>query len=217
MAVTSTHHEPPQVAQQPASREPALRWDRTVIGLLVAAAGTGWLLAELGVAVPWHLAPAAALVVVGVALLLSLLGGRDRAGLVVLGVVLTVVAIGVGVGADRFAGPVGDRVLVPGPTGWPAATRIAAGTVTIDLTRAELPAAGRLDVGVGAGRVVLRLPAEPRVRVQATVVMGTVVVDGEAVQQGVDLDWSDPAPAPAPPTVVIDLGAGDLEVSHARP
>jgi hypothetical protein len=93
-----------------------------VTGVLLTAAGTGWLLDELGVPVPWLLAPAAALLVVGVALLLGLLGGHGRGGLVALGVGLAVVAVAIGIGADRFAGPVGDRTIAPGPAGRPPTT-----------------------------------------------------------------------------------------------
>lgn len=206
--VTGTRPAPP------AHRPSALHWDRMVLGLLVAALGVGWLLDGLGVAVPWRLAPAAAVAVVGLALLLSLAGGRGRGGLVSLGIVLLLVAAAVGVGADRFAGPVGDRTIAPSAAGWPAPTRLSAGTVTVDLTRDAFPATGRLDVEVGAGRVVVLLPADRAVRVHGTVVMGTVVVDGVAAQQGVDLDWTSPDPAPV--DLVVAVGAGDVEVTHER-
>jgi Cell wall-active antibiotics response 4TMS YvqF len=215
--VTSTHETPaarPEAPSAPTGR--ILRWDRLVTGLLLAAAGTGWLLTELGATVPWHLGPAAALVVIGAALVLSLAGGRGRGNLAALGIVIAVVAIGIGIGADRFAGPVGDRTLTPGTAAWPAPTRIAAGTVTVDLTRAPLPTAGRLDVRVGTGRVVVRLPADRAVQVRASIVAGTVTVDGDPVQQGLDIRWTDPAGATAPLVVALDLGAGDVEVSRAR-
>lgn len=199
---------------RPVPRPGGPRWDRMVVGLLLAAGGVGWLLDGLGVAVPWRFAPAAAVVVVGLALLLSLAGGRGRGGLVPLGIVLLAVAVAVGVGADRFAGPVGDRTITPSVTGWPAAAQVSAGTVTVDLTRGELPAAGRVDVELGAGRVVVLLPADRTVRVHGTVVMGTVVVDGVAAQQGVDLDWTSPDPSPV--DVEIAVGAGDVEVTHER-
>lgn len=209
----STVHAPAPQARSTRT-DTGVRWDRVVLGLLVAAVGIGWLAEELGASVPWSLLPAVGLVLVGVALLVSLTGGRGRSGLVVLGVVLLGVAISVGVGAERFAGPVGDRVVAPVTEVWPAPTRVAAGTVTVDLTRGPLPAAGRLDVAVGAGRVVVRLPDDRPVRVEARVVLGTVRVDGEAVRQGVDLQWIDPATARAPVAVVVDVGAGDVEVFH---
>jgi hypothetical protein len=198
-------------------RRPGPRWGRIVLGLLLTAAGAGWLLDGLSVEVPWNLFPATGLIVVGAVLLLSLAGGTGRADVVVTGIVLLLVAVAVGAGAGRFAGPPGDRTIVPSTAGWPAPTRISAGTVTVDLTDTPLPAAGRLDVAVGAGRVVVRLPAEPAVRVHSTVVMGTIVADGVAIGQGVDLDWTAPGTAAAPVTVDIGVGAGEVEVSHERP
>ncbi len=203
------------VPHPPSPRADAgVRWDRLVLGLLLAAAGAGWLLDELGVPVPWHLAPAAGVVVVGTVLLLSLVGGRGRGGVVALGVALLVAALAVLVGAGHFTGPVGDRTIT-GAGGWPSGTTISAGTVVVDLTRGPLPATGRLDVAVGAGRVVLRLPADRPIEVRAGIVVGTVTVDDVAVREGVDLSWTDPATAGAPLTVVVDVGAGDVEVSHA--
>jgi len=204
---------PPTAGPVPA-RNPGPRWGRIVVGLLLVVGGTGSLLAGQGVAVPWHLLPSAGLVLIGLVLLLSLAGGSGRADVVVIGVVLLVVAIAVGTGVERFAGPVGDRTI--GTAGFAGPTRISAGTVTVDLTDAELPAAGRLAVAVGAGRVVLRLPAEPAVRVHTTVVMGTVVADGVPVGQGVDLDWTAPDTASAPVAVEIGVGAGEVEVTRER-
>jgi len=48
--------------------------DRIVLGLLVAAIGVGWLLDQAGVSVPWRMLPAAALVLIGLALMATLLG-----------------------------------------------------------------------------------------------------------------------------------------------
>lgn len=218
MSTTSTPTTPatasPPTAGPVPARNPGPRWGRIVVGLLLVVGGTGSLLAGQGVAVPWHLLPSAGLVLIGLVLLLSLAGGSGRADVVVIGVVLLVVAIAVGTGVERFAGPVGDRTI--GTAGFAGPTRISAGTVTVDLTDAELPAAGRLAVAVGAGRVVLRLPAEPAVRVHTTVVMGTVAADGVPVGQGVDLDWTAPDTASAPVAVEIGVGAGEVEVTRER-
>jgi hypothetical protein len=190
-------------------------WDRVVVGLLIAGVGVATLLQGIGVTVPWNLLPAAAVVLVGVVLLVGLAGGRGRDGVAVVGLLLLVVAVGVGVRAERFAGPLGDRTVVPGPADWAdGATRVSAGTVTVDLTGVAPPAAGRMRVELGAGRVVVRLPDDPVVRVEAGVVAGTVAVDGATVQQGVELRWTDPAGPPSGPLLVVDVGAGDVEVRH---
>jgi hypothetical protein len=199
---------------------PGMRWDRVVLGLLIAGGGVASLLSGTGTDVPWNLLPAAALVLVGVVLLLSLAGGTGRGGVAFIGIVLLAVAVAVGVGAERYAGPVGDRTVVPGPADWAGGTtRISAGTVIVDLTRAAPPETGLLRVEVGAGRVVLRLPdggtaGDGGVAVTARVVAGTVAVDGSTVQQGVDLRWAEPAGRSPAPVVELDIGTGDLEVRH---
>ena len=204
----------PPVPDPGAARRRGPHWGRIVFGLTLVVVGAGSLLAGQGVAVPWHLLPAAGLILVGFVLLLSLAGGTGRADVVVLGVVFLVAATAVGTGVDRFAGPVGDRTV--GAAGFTAPTRVSAGTVTVDLTDAALPARGRLEVSVGAGRVELRLPAEPAVRVHTGVVMGTVVADGAPVAQGVDLDWTAPGTGSAPVAVEIGVGAGEVEVTRER-
>jgi hypothetical protein len=197
-----------------AGRSAGPHWNRLVVGLLLLAVGVAWLLDTAGVAVPWHLAPSTGLIVVGLALLASLAGGRGRGGLFGIGIVLLAVALAVALDVDRYAGPAGDVDVRPTPTGWPSTTTLSAGSVRVDLTAAALPAAGRLDVRVGAGRVEVRVPAGHPVRVEADVVIGTVVVDAKPAVQGVDQHWSDPAGATAPVAVHVQVGAGEVEVHH---
>lgn len=199
--------EPPT----PTRRRP-LHWGRVVFGLLVAAVGTASLLSGVGVDVPWRLAPAIALIVIGLALLASLAGGTGRADLVVLAVIALVLAIAAGVGVERYAGPPGDRTVVPAQQGWPEPVRVAAGTVVLDLTGPALPP-GRAEVAVGAGEIVLRLPADRSVDAEVRVVTGTVV-DDHTVDQGFDLHWAQRPGTPTPISVRLDVGAGQVEVDH---
>jgi hypothetical protein len=201
---------------EPTPRAPRLHWDRIVLGLLIIAVGVSAIVDAAGFSVPWLLVPSVALLVVGLALVFSLAGGHGRVNLVVTGAVLLVVAGAVGIGADRFAGPVGDRTIVPVAGDWPSSTTLAAGTALIDLTRAPLPPTGELDVHVGAGKVVLRLPESATVAIDASVVAGAVSVDDETVREGVDMRWTDPRTADAPLRVTVDIGAGNLEVHHVR-
>lgn len=192
-----------------------LRVDRIVIGLLVGAAGVAWLLDEAGVSVPWRLFPSAALIVVGLALAVTLLGGRGRGVLIGLGIVLLTVAVAVGIGADRYAGPAGDRVLVPAAADWPIHERFSAGTVTVDLTRHPLPEVGTLEVDVGAGRLIVLLPPERTTQIHASVTAGTITVDGAKVDDGIDLQWSNPGTTAPSVDVNVHVGLGDIEISHA--
>jgi hypothetical protein len=203
----------PRPAERPVEHPPGPQWDRLVIGILLFAGGAGWLLDSAGVPVPWYLAPAAALILIGLAGLASLAGGSGRGGLVGLGVLAAVLAVAAGMGVERYAGPVGERTIVPARDGWPQPIRMAAGSVVVDLTQEPLPA-GRLDVAVGAGEVTLRLPDDAAVRADLRVVAGAVVVDGTQLRQGVDVHWSQPARSPDAAELRVDVGAGQVEVDH---
>jgi hypothetical protein len=77
--------------------------------------------------------------------------------------------------------------------------RHSAGTATVDLIRHPLPPVGRLDVSIGAGRLVLVLPDAPPVQVDARVVTGDVTVDGERADDGIDVRWCWSSPVCAGP------------------
>lgn len=203
----------PGVASRPAGG-PRISPERIVLGVLLAAAGAAWLLDVAGVSVPWALAPAVAVVVIGVALILAARTPGGHAPLVIWGAVLLVVAIAVAV-VRPVGGPIGDRVVTPTASQWPVATSLTAGNLTVDLRQNPLPARGRLTADVTAGTVVLRLPdAVPaeRVHVVAHVGTGQILVDGNVQRSGMGLDWTSPDPA----AVVVDVhvGTGQVEVNH---
>lgn len=188
------------------------RLDRIVIGVLLGAVGVAWLLDQAGVPVAWRAFPAAALILIGIALLGTLLGGRGRGVLIALGLVTMLVAVAVGVGADRYGGPVGDRLVAPTVSEWPVQQQVSAGTVTVDLTRHPLPEAGRLEVDVGAGRIVLMLPDDRTVGIDATVTAGKITVDGVKIHDGIDLRWT--AGPSSAVDVALHVGLGEVEVDH---
>lgn len=212
----------PPPPSRPAERPPAaggqVRFDRLVVGGLLLAAGVAWLADDLGVPVPWRFFPAAGLVVVGLAVTVAAMTGRGRGGLVGLGVVLLVVAAAAGLGLPRFAGPVGDRTVAPAADAWPTSASLAAGELTVDLTRHPLPPTGRLEVAVGAGRVLLLLPpAGPRVEV--AVAAGQITLDGRRVDDGLQARWTEPAATPMAAgdvVVAVDVGTGDVDIQRTR-
>jgi hypothetical protein len=211
----STNMDSPTTTADPRVRSASgPRVDRIVIGLLIGAIGVAWLLDQAGVSVSWQLFPAAALIIIGLGLIATLLGGRGRGALVALGILSTVLAVAVGVGADRYAGPVGDLVVAPTVAEWPVQQHISAGTVTIDLTRHPIPEAGTLQVDVGAGQIDLVLPRESTVGIEATATAGTITVDGVKVGDGVDLRWSQHPNSSPPVVLTLHVGLGDIEVSH---
>lgn len=191
------------------------RLDRIVAGVVIGVIGVGWLLDGAGASVPWRMFPAAALVLIGCVLLVSLFGGRGRGALISMGIVATVLAVAVGVGVDRYAGPAGDRMITPTAADWPVNTQVSVGNVTVDLTRYELPKDGFLQVDLGAGELRLILPAaNPKVGVDTWTTAGTVTVDDVKVGDGVDVRWSDPAHGSTPIRVEVHVGMGNIEVSH---
>jgi hypothetical protein len=188
--------------------------DRVVIGALIAAVGVGWVLDEAGVSVPWRMFPSAALILIGFALLVTLLAGRGRGALIGLGIAAAVAAVAVGVGADRYAGSAGDRLVAPTAIEWPVNTRVSAGNVTVDLTRHALPEQGTLQVDVGAGELRLILPADAGIGVDASTTAGTITVDDVKVGDGIDVQWSGATPAAPSVTVELHVGLGNIEVHH---
>jgi hypothetical protein len=210
----STDLQGPTTTGTPTRSSNDLRVDQIVTGVLIGAVGVGWLLDQAGGSVPWRMFPAAALIFIGLALIATLLGGRGRGGLVGLGIISLILAVVVGVGADRYAGPVGDQLVAPAVGEWPVQQHISAGTVTIDLTRHPLPEAGRLQIDVGAGEIDLILPSGATAGIDATATAGTITVDGVKVGDGVDLQWSKPSNTSSPVELTLHVGLGDIQVSH---
>lgn len=149
----------------PARRGPRL--DRVAVGILLAGGGVGWLLDLTGVPVAWRMFPAVALMVVGLALAATVRLGHGQVPLIALGIALLAVAVAVGLDIDRYAGPVGERVLAPVSSALPVDTRIGVGSVSVDLTRGPLPTTGRSQVQVRVGTVVVHLPPGAAVGVDA--------------------------------------------------
>jgi hypothetical protein len=193
-------------------KRPVLRMDRVVLGLLAVSVGVLWLIDEVGVDVRWRIVPPAALLLVGIALLVTLVFGEGQTTLVWLGVGLLVISVALGVGAQRYAVPAGNVSVAPTVGDWPVDSRLSAGNVRVDLTAHPLPDHGRMDLHLGAGNVTLVLPGDAPARVEVTVTAGNIVVDGAKVADGLDLMWSNQNAADV--VVTIDVGAGQVEVRH---
>ena len=191
-------------------KRPVLRMNRVVLGLLALSVGVLWLVDEIGVDVPWRVVPPAALLLVGIALLVTIAIGEGRTTLIWLGVGLLVVSVALGVGAQRYAAPAGDISLAPAAGEWPLESRHSVGNVRVDLTEHPLPARGRLDLHLGAGNVSLEMPNDAPVRVDVTVTAGNIVVNGAKAADGLDLTWSNEKTADV--VITIDVGAGEVEV-----
>lgn len=165
------------------------------LGLLLVAVGVIWLLAALDVpAVRWDLALSAALVGVGVALVLAA-GRSGSGGLIVLGLLMTVVLSGLSTVNLRVDSAFGERVARP--SSMAALEREyshAFGSFTLDLTSLDIPeGTTRIRVANAFGETTVRLPARAAVKVDASTVFGEARILGKTFS-GVGTNQSEETP-----------------------
>ena len=217
------------VGTMTAPQTPPHRRERSVLGLLtwsvaLVAAGVMVLLDQAGA---WHvrIVPFCAVLlgIIGLGLLVGTVVGRSR-GLIVGGILLSLVTMvaAAAPGIDsRRAGqvtwtPTSVSALPAGGYHW------GAGDVRLNLD--QLALSGQtvsVHAQVGAGRLVVSVPAAAAVTVHADVGLGSVrLLDGQQMG-GVGRSYQASFPAAAQPgtgtiNLIIDLGAGNLEVNRAQ-
>lgn len=201
---TITRHEPAELEPAPPGN------GRLVVGLLLVAGGVLWLLDAIGVFdMRWRYVFPVALVVVGLALLISAPRGA-HGGLIALGIVLSVLVLVGGVlpGVSPVAG-VGDRDVRPVTAAEAENIGLAIGSLTIDLRDLEEDATVR--AGVGMGELIVRVPAGMGLEIRAGAGMGEVVLFGRS-ESGVAISSTETVEGR--PGVVLDLsvGMGKVEV-----
>ena len=174
-AVTSDTHTAPRQPRRPSLFLP-------VLGVLLAAAGLLGLLAVLDVyEVEVAVAFAAGVAIVGAAVAVGATTGKRVGGLVVLGLVLLA---GFGVAAATpvsFSSGVGERLERPvGVAELEDSYELGIGELTIDLSSVELPAGTtKIDVRLGIGEVVVTVPADVALEIDARAGAGEVDVLGD--------------------------------------
>jgi hypothetical protein len=162
--------------------------------------------------------------VVGLGLVVGAYLGRAR-GLVVLGVLLTVAVSAAAVADIPARGGVGDRTWRPAAVSDLRATyRLGIGESELDLTRLDLASAGRTRVEVrqGVGDLLVIVPADVVVRVEARANAGELRLPGREPVHGTDLSERAMLPegsSPSAAILVVDaqLGVGSLEVRRETP
>ncbi len=105
-------------------------------------------------------------------------------------------------------------MLVPAAADWPIHERFSAGTVTVDLTRIRSRRRATWRSTVGAGRLIVLLPPERTTQIHATV---TAVYDHRGrvkVDDGIDLQWSNPGTTATSVDLDVHVGLGDIEIRH---
>lgn len=193
---------------------------RLFVGVLLVGLGVVWLLDAVGaVDVDWDVLLPAALIVVGLASIVTAWQGRGRGGLIALGVVLTVVLTLTTVVRIPLSGGVGDRV--ERPTSLEATTdpfELAVGKLMVDLNDMtwgpEVPGEVRVEAAVGIGELVVLVgPDFACVSVHAEAGVGELDVFGER-RSGMAPEYRTDAVCLAAPLLVLDLsvGLGQVEV-----
>ncbi len=169
---------PPQDRQPPPAppSRPPVRGRPIGLALALVAAGTLWLLWQVGAPIRWELVLPIALIALGV---LLLAGGRWSAhgGLIGLGVAITVIALLVSASPIPGSVSVGEHShAVTDVAELEPSYAVGAGTLTLDLRELELPAGTtELEAGVSMGELLVLVPADVTVEGDARVGMGEVV------------------------------------------
>lgn len=189
-----------------------------VFGVLLAAAGVFGLLAALDVYdLDVELALAGAVAVVGVAVAVGALTGFRVGAVVGLGLVL-LGAFGVAVSSPvSFSAGVGEKVEHPLDTAaLQRSYEYGVGDFELDLTGVELPEGEtRVDVSLGIGELVVVVPEDATVIVDAHAGAGEVDVAGSRDDGiGADKELTLLGPGDLPPVLVLDaqVGFGQVEV-----
>jgi hypothetical protein len=212
----------PPSPPEPVAPPPPSRTGRLLVGILLVLLGIGWLLDVLGVTrFPWDVLLPSALILIGVVLLLTSRSPERHGGLIAAGVVLTVVLV-FGSALDiPLGGGVGDHEAHPTTAGAiHDEYRLAVGRQTLDLSDVgplDLVASeiDRIRASVGIGQLVVILPPDLPVHVQAHAGLGNLqVLDRQASGFDVDLDVQSPPTGSAAPRLelVVSVGLGDVEV-----
>ncbi|MGH3071903.1 MAG: PspC domain-containing protein [Gaiellaceae bacterium] len=207
---------PPTAPPVRAPRKPSLAGP--VLGALLTLAGVFGLLAVLDVySIDIDLALAIAVAVVGAAVAIGSFTGYRVGWLVTLGVVLLAgfwiaaalpVSVSEGVG-DKLERPLDAAALE-------SSYEYGIGDYELDLSRVELPAGvTRLDVSLAIGDLLVVVPANADLEIEAHAGAGEVVVLGASDDGiGADKSLNSVSPADDAPLLILDadVGFGHVEV-----
>jgi predicted membrane protein len=186
---------------------------RMALGLLLAGAGTLWLLSETDVVdIGFRTWIGVLLIGIGVAIVLT--PGRHRM-LVLVGVVLVLVGLpALVVEDDIFDGGIGEAVETPRSSADLESFRQGIGKLTIDLTEPGLPLDGvTVDASIGIGELVVLAPLGTDVSVDAHVGVGNAEALGDT-ESGVDVSLTGISSTSGTQelTLELDVGIGNLRV-----
>jgi phage shock protein PspC (stress-responsive transcriptional regulator) len=199
---------------------------RSYLGLITVSVAVivGGLLAVLGVSgvsVPAVVVAASMLGVLGIGLLVGAFRGRARwliAPAVVLLLVAQVAAVVPRVVSDTAGSGLGERRWTP--TTATTSFELGAGSAVLDLSRLPSGSAD-IDASIGVGELIVLVPADTRLVLDASVGAGELDLPGQRVVSGTDLDEQrtiEPLSTTSDTTTVdlrAEVGLGNLEVRRA--
>ncbi len=204
--------------RRPSARR--LRW-ATLLALGLTMSGLG-IADSLGADITPAVYAAAALLVVGIALVLATWLGRAR-GLLPVGALLALVVLGLSAvtpGGSNIPVPTGPNssITYVTPAQLPAGGDARdVGTLTVDLSRITLGADATYAARVDLGTIVVTVPQNTQVVINYRTDAGSVTAYGRPVASGTELAGTIPDPEPdqpGKPTLTLDLGVdvGSVEV-----
>lgn len=190
-----------------------------VIGALLVVFGVLWLLDVAGVfSLRVAVVLPTLLAVLGLALIFGAWDG-PHTGLVVFGVFLTVAVVVAAVSPpNAFRGGIGERNFAVGSQGQLAPRYdVGLGDLRLDLSDLTLTESAEVDVTVGAGEILVELPADIPVTIDASVGAGEIDLLGDTVDGvSVTRSYTSEGFAGAEDTLTLDLdvAAGKIEVTR---
>ena len=217
-APRATTTDAPGPPTPPAPRKQSLF--APVLGALLAAAGLLGLLSVLDVYdVELAVALAGGLAVVGAAIAVGALTQRRVGGLVFLGLALLAAFAGAAATPVSISSGIGEKVERPLAAGSvDRSYELGVGELDLDLTAVSFPSGTTsIDASVGVGQLLITVPANVALEIDAETGVGDVNVLGER-DDGVNADVrrSVPGSTPAAPVLEIeaDVGFGEIVVQR---
>jgi phage shock protein PspC (stress-responsive transcriptional regulator) len=216
----------PDAAYPPAPPQPPK--ERSVLGrltvgvaLLVAGSLIALDVADV-IAVEPVVVLASALAVVALGLLVGTIVGRAR-GLIALGIVLVFLLIPVGAAPDglRVSGGAGERLYRPtSQSELSDRYELGVGKLTLDLSKMEVVGTEDIEVSIGMGEVIVLLPPDVAVDVDADVGAGTIDFPTGGPEQGgigYEQSWQRAGDGTGTVNLTVSSGLGAVTVIDETP
>ena len=188
---------------------------RVPLGAVFLVAGILWLLAAAGV-LDLSYRGWIGIVLVTIGLAIALFPGRHGL-LVLLGILVALAGIpALAVDGDVFGGGVGDRLDAPATDAELEPFRHGIGKLTVDLTSPELELDGAaVEASIGIGELVMVVPEDTDVSVEADVGIGNVQAFGRSEGGiGIDVDWLSGTSGRQELDLELDVGIGSIRVER---